>query len=117
MTLNRQKIRIHLKAFDHRLLDRSAEKIVGAAKRTHAQIVGPIPLPVRHERYTLLISPHKHKDARDQYEIRTYKRILDINSPTNQTLEALRDLKLAAGVEIKLTFPGSTAQRETDKRR
>ena len=116
MKSSKYKIRIHLKAFDHRLLDKSALKIVSAAKRTHADIVGPIPLPVRCERYTLLISPHKNKDARDQYEIRTYKRILEINSPTNQTLDALRDLKLAAGVEIKLTFPNDISHQETAKK-
>ena len=94
-----------MKAFDYRLLDISAQEIVGAAKRTQAQVIGPIPLPVRHERYTLLISPHVNKDARDQYEIRTYKRILEIIAPTNKTLEALKELNLAAGVEVKLTFP------------
>ena len=105
MEMDKHRIRIQLKAFDYRLLDMSAQEIVGAAKRTQAQVIGPIPLPVRHERYTLLISPHVNKDARDQYEIRTYKRILEIIAPTTKTLEALKELNLAAGVEVKLTFP------------
>lgn len=116
MQLDKHKIRIQLKAFDYRLLDKSAQEIVGAAKRTQAQVVGPIPLPVRRERYTLLISPHKNKDARDQYEIRTYKRILEIISPTNKTLEALKELNLAAGVEVKLTFPDGRAKKKAERK-
>lgn len=115
MEINKHKIRIQLKAFDYRLLDMSAQEIVGAAKRTQAEVIGPVPLPVRHERYTLLISPHVNKDARDQYEIRTYKRILEIISPTNKTMEALRELNLAAGVEVKLSFPNERKGQRQEK--
>ncbi|HYW93349.1 MAG TPA: 30S ribosomal protein S10 [Gammaproteobacteria bacterium] len=97
-----QRIRIRLKAFDHRLLDRSAREIVETAKRTGAQVKGPIPLPTRKERYTLLISPHVNKDARDQYEIRTHKRLMDIVDPTDKTVDALMKLDLAAGVDVQL---------------
>jgi ribosomal protein S10 len=97
-----QKIRIHLKAFDHRLIDQSAREIVEAAKRTGAQLKGPIPLPTRKERFTVLISPHVDKDARDQYEIRTHKRLLDIVEPTDKTVEALMRLDLATGVEVQI---------------
>jgi small subunit ribosomal protein S10 len=92
-----QRIRIRLKAFDHRLIDRSATEIVETAKRTGARVKGPIPLPTRIERYTVLISPHVDKDARDQYEIRTYKRLMDIIDPTDKTVDALMKLDLAAG--------------------
>jgi small subunit ribosomal protein S10 len=84
-----QRIRIRLKAFDHRLIDASAQEIVDTAKRTGAQVRGPIPLPTRKERYTILVSPHVNKDARDQYEIRTHKRMLDIVEPTEKTVDAL----------------------------
>lgn len=84
--MQNQKIRIRLKAFDHRLIDSSAQEIVDTAKRTGAQVRGPIPLPTRKERYTVLISPHVNKDARDQYEIRTHKRVLDIVEPTEKQL-------------------------------
>ena len=94
-----QNIRIRLKAFDHRLIDNSAREIVDTAKRTGAQVLGPIPLPTRKERYTVLISPHVNKDARDQYEIRTHKRMLDIVEPTEKTVDALMRLDLA-GVRI-----------------
>jgi len=97
-----QRIRIRLKAFDHRLLDRSAQEIVETARRTGAQVQGPIPLPTRKERFTVLISPHKDKDARDQYEIRTHKRLLDIVDPTDKTVDALMKLDLAAGVDVQL---------------
>ena len=81
-----QRIRIRLKAFDHRLIDRSASEIVQTAKRTGARVKGPIPLPTREERFTILISPHVDKNARDQYEIRTHKRIMDIVDPTDKTV-------------------------------
>ena len=81
-----QNIRIRLKSFDHRLIDRSAAEIVDTAKRTGARVKGPIPLPTRKERFTILISPHVNKDARDQYEIRTHKRLMDIVDPTDKTL-------------------------------
>jgi len=97
-----QKIRIHLKAFDHRLIDQSAREIVEAAKRTGAQLKGPIPLPTRRERFTVLVSPHVNKDARDQYEIRTHKRLLDIVEPTDKTVDALMRLDLATGVEVQI---------------
>ncbi|MDQ3776825.1 MAG: 30S ribosomal protein S10 [Pseudomonadota bacterium] len=97
-----QIIRIRLKAFDHRLIDRSAREIVDTARRTGAQVKGPIPLPVRKERFTVLVSPHVDKDARDQYEIRTHKRLLDIVNPTDKTVDALMKLDLAAGVEVQI---------------
>lgn len=99
-----QKIRIRLKAFDHRLIDSSAQEIVNTAKRTGAQVHGPIPLPTRKERFTVLISPHVNKDARDQYEIRTHKRVLDIVEPTEKTVDALMKLDLAAGVEVQISL-------------
>lgn len=86
--MQNQKIRIRLKAFDHRLIDASAQEIVDTAKRTGAQVNGPIPLPTRKERYTVLVSPHVNKDARDQYEMRTHKRMLDIIEPTDKTVDA-----------------------------
>ena len=89
-----QRIRIRLKAFDHRLIDVSTQEIVETAKRTGAQVGGPIPLPTRKERFTVLISPHVNKDARDQYEIRTHKRLLDIVEPTEKTVDALMKLDL-----------------------
>jgi|TARA_X000000950_G_scaffold43926_2_gene49517 small subunit ribosomal protein S10 len=99
-----QRIRIRLKAFDHRLIDVSTQEIVDTAKRTGAQVRGPIPLPTRKERYTVLISPHVNKDARDQYEIRTHKRLLDIVEPTEKTVDALMKLDLAAGVEVQISL-------------
>ncbi|SDM13953.1 SSU ribosomal protein S10P [Modicisalibacter muralis] len=100
--MQNQKIRIRLKAFDHRLIDQSAQEIVDTAKRTGAQVHGPIPLPTNRERYTILISPHVNKDARDQYEIRTHKRVLDIVEPTEKTVDALMKLDLAAGVDVQI---------------
>ncbi len=97
-----QIIRIRLKAFDHRLIDKSASEIVETAKRTGARVQGPIPLPTRKERYTVLISPHVNKDARDQYEIRTHKRLMDIVEPTDKTVDALMKLDLAAGVDVQI---------------
>jgi len=102
--MQNQRIRIRLKAFDHRLIDVSTEEIVNTAKRTGAQIRGPIPLPTRKEKFTLLISPHVDKDARDQYEIRTHKRVLDILEPTEKTVDALTKLDLAAGVEVQINL-------------
>jgi len=97
-----QRIRIRLKAFDHRLIDQSAREIVETAKRSGAHVKGPIPLPTRKERFTVLISPHVNKDARDQYEIRTHKRMLDIVEPTDKTVDALMKLDLAAGVDVQI---------------
>ena len=99
-----QKIRIRLKAFDYRLIDQSTQEIVDTAKRTGAQVRGPIPLPTRKEKYTVLISPHVNKDARDQYEIRTHKRVLDIVNPTEKTVDALMKLDLAAGVDVQISL-------------
>ncbi|NNC23654.1 30S ribosomal protein S10 [Salinisphaera sp. USBA-960] len=97
-----QNIRIRLKAFDHRLIDKSAGEIVDTAKRTGAQVHGPIPLPTKIERYTILTSPHVDKRARDQYEIRTHKRMMDIVEPTEKTVDALMKLDLAAGVDVQI---------------
>ena len=99
-----QRIRIRLKVFDHALIDASTQEIVETAKRTGAQIRGPIPLPTRKERFTILTSPHVNKDARDQYEIRTHKRLLDIVEPTEKTVDALMKLDLAAGVEVQISL-------------
>ncbi len=97
-----QRIRIRLKAFDHRLIDQSAREIVETARRTGAQVHGPIPLPSKIERFTVLTSPHVDKDARDQYEIRTHKRLMDIVDPTDKTVDALMKLDLAAGVDVQI---------------
>jgi len=98
-----QRIRIRLKAFDHRLIDVSTFEIVETAKRTGAQVRGPIPLPTKIERFTVLISPHANKDARDQYEIRTHLRLVDIIEPTDRTVDALMKLDLAAGVDVQIS--------------
>lgn len=102
--MQNQRIRIRLKAFDHRLIDVSTQEIVDTVKRTGAQVKGPIPLPTRKERFTILVSPHVNKDARDQYEIRTHKRLLDIVEPTEKTVDALMKLDLAAGVEVQISL-------------
>ena len=99
-----QKIRIRLKAFDHRLIDVATSEIVETAKRTGARVRGPIPLPTRIEKFTVLVSPHVDKDARDQYEIRTHKRLLDIIEPTDKTVDALMKLDLAAGVDVQISL-------------
>ncbi len=98
----KQRIRIRLKAFDHRLIDQSAKEILDTAKKTGARLRGPIPLPIKKEKFTILTSPHVNKDARDQYEIRTHKRILDIIEPTEKTVDALMKLDLAAGVDVQI---------------
>lgn len=100
--MQKQRIRIRLKAFDHRLIDQSASEIVETAKRTGAQVLGPIPLPTKTERFTVLVSPHVNKDARDQYELRTHKRLMDIIEPTDKTVDALMRLDLAAGVDVQI---------------
>lgn len=99
-----QNIKIRLKSFDHRLIDQATKEIVETAKRTGAQIRGPIPLPVRKESVTVLISPHVNKDARDQYEIRTHKRLIVIVQPTDKTVDALMKLDLAAGVDVQISL-------------
>ncbi len=96
------KIRIRMEAYDHRVLDRSVQGIIDAATRTGAQISGPVPLPNRIERYTVLRSPHVNKKSREQFEIRTHKRLIDILDPTVPTIDALNNLKIPAGVEIKI---------------
>ena len=102
--MSSQRIRIRLKAFDHRLIDQSAKEIVETAKRTGAQVRGPIPLPTKMERFTVLISPHVNKDARDQYELRTHKRLMDIVDPTDKTVDALMRLDLPAGVDVEIAL-------------
>ena len=102
--MQNQRIRIRLKAFDYKLIDASTAEIVETAKRTGAQVRGPIPLPTRKERFTVLISPHVNKDARDQYEIRTHKRLIDIVEPTDKTVDALMRLDLAAGVDVHISL-------------
>ena len=97
-----QNIRIRLKAFDHRLIDNSAREIVDTAKRTGAEVRGPIPLPTKIEKYTVLRSPHVDKKSREQFEIRTHKRLLDIIDPTPQTVDALMKLDLASGVDVEI---------------
>ena len=97
-----QNIRIRLKAFDHRLIDKSAGEIVETAKRTGATVKGPVPLPTKIERYTVLISPHVNKDARDQYELLTHKRLMDIVDPTDKTVDSLMKLELPAGVDVQI---------------
>ena len=97
-----QKIRIRLKAFDHKVLDASAEKIVDIAKRTGASVAGPVPLPTERNLYTILRSPHVNKDSREQFEMRTHKRLIDIIDPTPKTVDSLMSLDLPTGVDIEI---------------
>ena len=97
-----EKIRIRLKAYDHVVLDQSAEKIVDTAKKTGAKVSGPLPLPTQKEIVTILRSPHKHKDSREQFEMRTHKRVIDILYPTQKTMDSLMKLELPAGVDIEI---------------
>ena len=97
-----EKIRIRLKAYDHVVLEQSAEKIVDTAKKTGAKVSGPIPLPTEKEIITILRSPHKHKDSREQFEMRTHKRVIDILYPTQKTIESLTKIELPAGVNIEI---------------
>jgi len=97
-----QKIRVKLKSFDHRLLDQSAQEIVGTVERTRARIAGPVPLPTRIEKFTVLRSTFVHKDSRDQYEMRTHSRLIDILEPTGDTIDALMKLQLPAGVSVDI---------------
>ncbi len=99
---NQEKIRIKLKAYEHELLDKSAKKIVDTAERTGANISGPVPLPTEKEIFTVLRSPHVHKDAREQFEMRTHKRLIDILKPNSKTVDALMRLDLPAGVNIEI---------------
>lgn len=100
--MSKQKIRIRLKAFDHNILDQSAEKIVETAKTTGAKVAGPVPLPTEKDVITILRAPHKYKDSREQFEIRTHKRLIDIISPSPKTVDALMRLDLPAGVDIEI---------------
>ena len=100
--MQKQKIRIRLKAFDYKLIDQSAQEIVDTAKRTGAIVKGPIPLPTKIERYDLLRSPHVNKKSRDQFEIRTHLRLMNILDPTDKTVDALMKLELAAGVDVEI---------------
>ena len=100
--VGKERLRIRLKAFDHVILDQSAQKIVDTAKKTGAQVSGPIPLPTKKEIVTILRSPHKYKDSREQFEMRTHKRVIDILYPTNKTTEALMKVELPAGVEVEI---------------
>jgi small subunit ribosomal protein S10 len=102
LSMQSQKIRIRLKAFDHKLLDQSTREIVETARRTGARVAGPIPLPTRINRYTVLRSPHVDKKSREQFEIRTHKRMLDILEPTQQTVDQLMKLDLSAGVDVEI---------------
>lgn len=98
----KEKIRIRLKSYDHNLIDQSCQKIVESAKRTGARVSGPIPLPTKKEVVTILRAVHKYKDSREQFEMRTHKRLIDIIRPSNKTVEALQNLELPAGVEIEI---------------
>ena len=100
--MDTQSIRIRLRAFDHRVLDQSASEIVNTAKRTGANVRGPVPLPTRIEKFTVLRSPHVDKKAMDQFEMRTHKRLLDVEDPTPQTIDALMKLDLPAGVDVEI---------------
>ena len=99
-----QKIRIRLKSFDHRLIDQSAQEIVDTAKRTGAQVRGPVPLPTRIERFNILTSPHVNKDARDQYEIRTFKRMVDIVQPTDKNSRCTDEVRFGGGVDVQIAL-------------
>lgn len=99
-----RRIAITLKAFDHGLLDASTREIVETARRTGARVCGPVPLPTRKEKLTVLISPHVDKDARDQYEIRTHKRFVEIHSPTNKTIDELMKLNISSGVDVQISL-------------
>ena len=100
----RQQIRIKLKAYDHRLIDQSARQIVEAAERTGAAVAGPVPLPTTIDKFCVLKGPHIHKDAREQFEIRTHKRLIDIMEPTSKTVDTLMRLQLPSGVDIEITL-------------
>ena len=101
--MQNQSIRIRLKAFDHKLIDTSTQEIVETARRTGAQIRGPIPLPTRKERFTVLISPHVNKDAREAYEMTTHKRLIDLIEPTDKTVDALMKLDLSSGIDVQIS--------------
>lgn len=98
----KQKIRIKLKAYDHRIIDKSARMIIEVAERTGASVAGPVPLPTEINKVTVLRSPHVHKDSREQFEMRTHKRLLDVVDPTNKTIDSLMSLDMPAGVDIEI---------------
>lgn len=100
--MSNTKVRIRLKAYDHRILDQAAIKIVETVKRTGGEVSGPIPLPTEIQKYTILKAVHKYKDSREQYEMRTHKRLIDINNPSKETVEALTHLDLPSGVDIQI---------------
>lgn len=102
--MQKQSIRIILKTFDHRLIDTATAKIVETAKRTGARVCGPVPLPTRIRKFNLLVSPHVNKDAQEQYQIKTHKRLVDIVEPTDKTVDALMKLDLAAGVDVQISL-------------
>lgn len=102
MAKQENKIRIRLQAYDHKVLETSVQKIVGVAKKSGAGVVGPVPLPTERQVYTILRAVHKYKDAREQFEIRTHKRLIDITNPTKETIDLLRRLDLPSGVEIDI---------------
>ncbi|MGA2655869.1 MAG: 30S ribosomal protein S10 [Gammaproteobacteria bacterium] len=102
--MQKQKIRILLKGFDHRLIDSSTSEIVETAKRTGARVIGPIPLPTRVNKFNLLVSPHVDKDAQDQFQIKVHKRLVDILDPTDKTIDALMKLDLSAGVDVQISL-------------
>ncbi len=99
---NKSKVRIKLKAYEHSILDQAAIKIVDTVKRTGGEVSGPIPLPTEIEKYTILRAVHKYKDSREQFEMRTHKRLIDINNPSKETIEALTHLDLPSGVDIQI---------------
>jgi small subunit ribosomal protein S10 len=107
--MDTQSIRIRLKAFDHRILDQSTAEIVGTAKRTGARVRGPVPMPTRTERFVVLRSPHVDKKSMEQFEMRTHKRLLDIEEPTPQTIDALMKLDLPAGVDVEIKIMDQVA--------
>src|ERR687888_1546532 len=107
----RQRIRIRLKAFDHKILDQSAQQIVETAERTGATVTGPVPLPTAIEKYTVIRSPFIDKDSREQFEIRTRKRLIDINDPSQKTVDALMKLNLPAGVDIEIKLSEAADER------
>ncbi len=98
----KEKLRIKIKAYDHRILDTAAKKIVETVKRTGGEISGPVPLPTEIEKFTILRAVHKYKDSREQFEMRTHKRLIDINNPSKETVDALNHLELPSGLDIKI---------------
>ena len=115
MSMENQRIRIRLTGFDHKLLDQSARGIVDTARRTGANVAGPIPLPVRVNRYTVLRSPHVNKKSREQFEIRSFKRLLEISEPTTQTITQLMKLDLPAGVDVAIFTKEAEEEKTTNK--